>query len=195
MWFRVDESHGWAGNELTGGTIANVIDEGLTVRGDEDGYRAVDTVGHDAVVKWQGDGGRLTAEQHLAEEFRSIIRTRKCSCRKGELGSWADNPSVGNGKGRIGWNAEITGTVNERSSKRKNFRWGKSDIKGGRHSRSSARQDVENRLMTSLDRQDGASGGKKDGVGKEWGRTKVSANANGLYYSRCSSHGSDISES
>jgi len=49
--------------------------------------------------------------------------------------------------------------------------------------------------MTSLDRQDGASGGKKDGVGKEWGRTKVSANANGLYYSRCSSHGSDISES
>ena len=91
-------------------------------------------------------------------------------------------------------NTEITGSVDERSSKRKDFRWSKSDIEGGRYSRSSARHNVEDRLVTSLDGQDGASGGKKDRVGKERGRAKVSANTNRLYYSRCSSHGGDISE-
>lgn len=67
--FRIDEGHSWAGNELSSGTVANVVDKGLTVGSDKDSDRAVDTVGHDAVVEWQGNGGRLTAEQHLAEEF------------------------------------------------------------------------------------------------------------------------------
>lgn len=83
LGLRVDEGHGWAGDELSGGTVANVVDEGLTVGGDKDSDRAVDTVGHDAVVEWQGNGGKLTAEHHLAEEFRSIVRARDCTGGEG----------------------------------------------------------------------------------------------------------------
>jgi hypothetical protein len=74
LGFRIDESHSWAGDELSGSTVANVVDEGLTVGGDKDSDRAIDTVGHDAVVEWQRDGGKLTAEHHLAEKFLKLGR-------------------------------------------------------------------------------------------------------------------------
>lgn len=73
MRFRVNEGHSWAGDELSGGTVPNVVDEGLTVGGDKDDDRAVDTIGYDAVVEWQGDGGRLAAEHHLAEKFLELV--------------------------------------------------------------------------------------------------------------------------
>jgi hypothetical protein len=92
------------------------------------------------------------------------------------------------------WDAKVAGSIDERSSKRKNFTWSKSDVEGGRDSGSSARQDVEDRLVTSLHGQDGASRIKEDRVGNERGPTKVSSNTNRLYHSCCSSHGGDISE-
>jgi len=94
----------------------------LTVGGDKDSNRTIDTVGHDAVVEWQGDGDRFTAEHHLAEEFlelavdilgcivdiglkriyRSIVRARDCTGGEGQLSSWTDNPSVSQGQGLVG---------------------------------------------------------------------------------------------
>lgn len=103
MGVRINESHSWAGDELSSGTVANVVDEGLTVGSDKDSDRTVDTTGHDAVVEWQRDGSKLATKQHLAEEFlklgekyincvvdiglkriyRSIVRARDCTGGKG----------------------------------------------------------------------------------------------------------------
>ena len=69
----VDESHGWAGNELRGSTVANVVDQGLTVGRDPDGNGSVDALRNDTLVEWQGDGERLATEHHLAEEVLTKV--------------------------------------------------------------------------------------------------------------------------
>jgi len=63
----IDESKSRSGNELESIAVADVVDEGLVVRGDEDRDGAVD-IGHDTLVEGQGDRGRGTTEEHLAEE-------------------------------------------------------------------------------------------------------------------------------
>ena len=70
----VDERKSGAGNELNGVAVANVVDQGLVVRGDEDGDGAIDVGGDDALIERQGQGSGLATDHHLAEE--SLTRTQ-----------------------------------------------------------------------------------------------------------------------
>lgn len=64
----VDERHGGASDDRVGRLIADVIRQGLVVRGDEDGDGAVNVLGNNTLAEGKRKGEWCAAEHHLAEE-------------------------------------------------------------------------------------------------------------------------------
>jgi len=92
----VDERHGGTSDELSRGTVNNIVNQGLAIAGDEDGNRTIDPLRNNALVEWQRDCRWLAANHHLTEE--TISRTINRGRREAKLSARLNRAAISDRK-------------------------------------------------------------------------------------------------
>jgi hypothetical protein len=171
LGLNVDEGKSRASNELSSRSVTDVVNEGLTVRGNKDGDGAVEIAGNNTFIDGEGDRGTLSTNEHLAVQVLLISSTLNGSRAEGQLGARADGSSVRDLEDFVGGDAKVARTIEEGTSEGQDFGRSESEIEGVGDGGSGSGQQVQDRLMPGLNSEDRSSGRHEDGISEEGSTT------------------------
>jgi len=188
--YRVDEGHRRACDDRLVLAVDHVSVQWLRVGRDEDCDGAVDTLGHDALVNREGNGGVCATDEHLTVEAGGGAGEGRRGELKGRSGG--DGASVSDRQTNVSLDTGLTGS-DERGDDGNDLAESEGDVERLRDGRG-ALEEVEDGLMTRFDGGDGSGHGEDARVIDEVDSTEVPADADVLDESGARHHGWDIRE-